>query len=50
MHQALTLADDVVVARKGRVALSGPVAELGDIAERLLPAVHGETPPGNGTG
>jgi len=50
VHQALTLADDVVVVSKGRVTLSGPVAELGDVTERLLPAVHGDTPAGNGTG
>ena len=45
VHQALTLADDVVVMSKGRVALSGPVDELGDISESVLPAVHGEVPP-----
>ena len=43
VHQALTLADDVVVMAKGRVALSGPADDLGDISERILPAVHGET-------
>jgi len=48
VHQALTLADDVVVMAKGRVALSGPTDELGDISERILPAVHGETVSGNG--
>jgi len=48
VHQALTLADDVVVMAKGRVALSGPANELGDISERILPAVHGETVSGNG--
>ena len=48
VHQALTLADDVVVVAKGRVTLSGPVGELGDVSERLLPAVHGELPPSNG--
>jgi branched-chain amino acid transport system ATP-binding protein len=42
VHQALTLADDVVVLAKGRVVLSGTAAELGDISDRLLPAVHGE--------
>lgn len=42
VHQALTLADDVVVLGKGRVVLSGTAAELGDVSERLLPAVHGE--------
>jgi branched-chain amino acid transport system ATP-binding protein len=50
VHQALTLADDVVVVAKGLVTLSGPVSELGDVSERLLPAVHGELPPGNGGG
>ncbi|MBM3673302.1 MAG: ABC transporter ATP-binding protein [Actinobacteria bacterium] len=50
VHQALTLADDVVVMSKGRVALSGPVAALGDVSESILPAVHGEVPPpGNGS-
>jgi len=42
VHQALTLADDVVVMAKGRVTLSGPVSELGDISETVMPAVHGE--------
>jgi branched-chain amino acid transport system ATP-binding protein len=42
VHQALTLADDVVVLAKGRVVLSGSTAELGDVSDRLLPAVHGE--------
>ena len=50
VHQALTLADDVVVLSKGRVTLAGPVDELGDVSERLLPAVHGELPAGNGAG
>jgi branched-chain amino acid transport system ATP-binding protein len=49
VHQALTLADDVVVMSKGRVALSGPVQELGDVTESILPAVHGEVPTGNGS-
>jgi branched-chain amino acid transport system ATP-binding protein len=49
VHQALTLADDVVVMSKGRIALSGPVAELGDVTESILPAVHGEVPAGNGS-
>jgi hypothetical protein len=30
---------------KGRVALSGRTDELGDIADKILPAVHGETLP-----
>lgn len=42
VHQALTLADDVVVLSRGRVVLSGSAAELGDVTEQLLPAVHGE--------
>ena len=50
VHQALTLADDVVVMSKGRVALAGPVDELGDVSESILPAVHGEVPTGNGAG
>jgi branched-chain amino acid transport system ATP-binding protein len=49
VHQALTLADDVVVLSKGRVTLSGPVDELGDVSERIVPAVHGEIPAGNGS-
>jgi branched-chain amino acid transport system ATP-binding protein len=48
VHQALTMADDVVVMAKGRVALSGPAKDLGDISERILPAVHGEAATGNG--
>jgi branched-chain amino acid transport system ATP-binding protein len=44
VHQALTLADDVVVMAKGRVMLSGPVSDLGDISETVLPAVHGVAP------
>jgi branched-chain amino acid transport system ATP-binding protein len=42
VHQALTLADHVVVLAKGRVVLSGTREEMGDITETLLPAVHGE--------
>ena len=45
VHRALTLADDVVVLTKGRVALSGHADELGDLSERILPAVHGEVAP-----
>jgi len=49
VHKALSLADDVVVVAKGRVALAGATAELGDVSDRILPAVHGEVPPsGNG--
>ncbi len=50
VHQALTLADDVVVVSKGRVTLSGAVADLGDVSDRLLPAVQGDLPAGNGAG
>jgi branched-chain amino acid transport system ATP-binding protein len=35
---ALELADDVAVLTKGQVAHSGPVGELDDLAEWLLPA------------
>jgi branched-chain amino acid transport system ATP-binding protein len=42
VHQALTLADNVVVLAKGRVVLSGTREEMGDLSDRLLPAVHGE--------
>ncbi len=49
VHQALTLADDVVVMSKGRVALAGPIGELGDVSESILPAVHGEVVAGNGS-
>jgi ABC-type branched-subunit amino acid transport system ATPase component len=42
VHQALTLADQVVVLAKGRVVLSGTREEMGDLSEKLLPAVHGE--------
>lgn len=48
VHQALTLADDVVVMAKGKVALAGTAAELGDVADRILPVVHGEVPAPNG--
>lgn len=37
---ALALADEVVVLTKGRVALTGPVAGLGDVADWLLPAAQ----------
>lgn len=37
VHQALTLADDVVVLAKGQVVVQGAAAELGDVAERLMP-------------
>jgi len=42
VHQALRIADDVVVLAKGRVVLEGRADSLGDISETLLPAVHGE--------
>ena len=38
VRHALALADDVVVLTKGEVTLAGPVSELGDVAERLLPS------------
>jgi len=38
VRHALGLADDVVVLTKGEVTLAGPVSELGDVAERLLPS------------
>jgi branched-chain amino acid transport system ATP-binding protein len=45
VHQALTLADQVVVMAKGRVSLCGRTEELGDVAERILPAVQGDVVP-----
>jgi branched-chain amino acid transport system ATP-binding protein len=48
VHQALKLADQVIVMAKGRVALSGATSELGDVSESILPAVHGEAV-GNGS-
>jgi branched-chain amino acid transport system ATP-binding protein len=33
---ALAIADDVIVLVKGEVSFNGPVAELGDLSERLL--------------
>lgn len=38
VRHALALADDVVVLTKGEITLAGPVSELGDVAERLLPS------------
>jgi branched-chain amino acid transport system ATP-binding protein len=38
---ALSIADDVAVLVKGRVTYDGPIAEMGDLSERLLPT--GET-------
>jgi branched-chain amino acid transport system ATP-binding protein len=49
VRQALTLADHVVVMGKGRVQLSGRTEELGDVSERILPAIHGERASGNGS-
>ncbi len=37
VHQALSLADDVVVLAKGRVVVQGAAGELGDVTERLMP-------------
>ena len=48
VRQALTLADHVVVMGKGRISLSGRTDELGDVSERILPAVQGEQISGNG--
>ena len=45
VRQALTLADDVVVMSKGKVALAGRTEELGDLRDRILPAVHGDIAP-----
>ncbi len=51
IHQALTLADHVVVMAKGRISLSGRTDELGDIAARIIPAVQGDHQiSGNGAG
>ena len=36
VHHALAIADDAVVLVKGEVAYSGPVAELGDLHQRVL--------------
>jgi branched-chain amino acid transport system ATP-binding protein len=48
VRRALNLADDVVVLLKGRVALSGSAAEVGDLTESLLPAAQGVRPDGDG--
>ncbi|MGH9032999.1 MAG: ABC transporter ATP-binding protein [Acidimicrobiia bacterium] len=45
VRRALSLADDVVVMAKGKVALHGPAAEVSDLTETLLPAAHGEPAP-----
>ena len=49
VHQALSLADDVVVLAKGSVTLSGRADELGDVTERLMPAAHDAPPGTNGS-
>jgi len=45
VRRALSLADEVVVMAKGRVALSGPASEVADLTETLLPVAPGESPP-----
>jgi branched-chain amino acid transport system ATP-binding protein len=45
IRRALSLADNVVVMAKGRVALSGPASEVADLTETLLPAAAGEAGP-----
>jgi branched-chain amino acid transport system ATP-binding protein len=46
---ALSIADEVAVLVKGRVTYDGPVAEMGDLSERLLPsAASVEAPSPNG--
>jgi branched-chain amino acid transport system ATP-binding protein len=45
VRQALILADQVVVMAKGRVSLCGRTDELGDVGERILPAVQGDVVP-----
>jgi branched-chain amino acid transport system ATP-binding protein len=45
---ALSIADDVAVLVKGRVTYDGPVAELGDLSERLLPTAEAGSPSPNG--
>jgi branched-chain amino acid transport system ATP-binding protein len=42
VKRALALADDVAVMAKGRVALSGPASEVGDLTHELLPAARGD--------
>jgi branched-chain amino acid transport system ATP-binding protein len=49
VHQALSLADEIVVMQKGRVALAGTAEELGDVTEQILPAVHGQRGSTNGS-
>jgi ABC-type branched-subunit amino acid transport system ATPase component len=46
---ALGIADEVAVLVKGQVTYDGPVAEMGDLSERLLPsATSVEAPSPNG--
>jgi ABC-type branched-subunit amino acid transport system ATPase component len=46
---ALGIADEVAVLVKGQVTYDGPVAEMGDLSERLLPsAASVEAPSPNG--
>lgn len=45
VRHALALADEVVVLTKGSVNYAGPVSELGDLAERLLPGSGGADRP-----
>ena len=45
---ALSIADDVAVLVKGRVTYDGPVAEMGDLSERLLPTGEARPPSPNG--
>jgi branched-chain amino acid transport system ATP-binding protein len=45
---ALALADDVAVLVKGRVTYGGPVAEMGDLSEWLLPSGESRAPSPNG--
>ena len=43
MSHALGIADDVIVLVKGEISFYGPVAELGDLSERLLAAPPSES-------
>jgi branched-chain amino acid transport system ATP-binding protein len=45
---ALSIADDVAVLVKGQVTYDGPVAEMGDLSERLLPTAEAGSPSPNG--
>ncbi len=48
VHHALEVADDVVVLNHGQVAYEGPVSDLGDLGEQLLPAAHDDQPSPDG--